>query len=109
MRKMKKFVAVGLSAMMLAGTFVACGEKEDSTTTAKQNNGSEANGGTVEATDVKLTVWGPQEEQEFLKTQCKAFDEAHAEWNIEFTYGVCSEGDAKDTVTKDLDAAADVF
>ena len=29
MRKMKKFVAVGLSAMMLAGTFVACGEKEE--------------------------------------------------------------------------------
>ena len=81
---MKKFVAVGLSAMMLAGTFVACGEKEDSTTTAKQNNGSEANGGTVEATDVKLTVWGPQEEQEFLKTQCEAFDEAHAEWEINF-------------------------
>lgn len=108
MRKMKKFVAVGLSAMMLAGTFAACGEKEDSTTTtAKQDNGSEAD--TVKTTDVKLTVWGPQEEQEFLKTQCEAFDEAHAEWNIEFTYGVCSEGDAKDTVTKDLDAAADVF
>ena len=107
MRKMKKIVAVGLSAMMLAGTFVACGDKEDSTTTAKKDSADDQT--TAETTTVDLTVWGPQEEQDFLKTQCEAFDEAHPEWDINFTYGVCSEADAKNTVTQDLDAAADVF
>ena len=107
MRKMKKFVAVGLSAMMLAGTLAACGEKDDTTTAPK---GSEDKGQEqTTTTDVELLVWGPQEEQDFLKKQCEAFNEAHPEWNIKFTYGVCSEGKAKDVVTKDLDAAGDVF
>ena len=104
---MKKFVAVSLSAMMLAGAFTACGEKNESTTTAGQPSGGDKEATTV--TDVSLLVWAPTEEQEFLKTQCEAFNAAHPEWNITFTYGVCSEGDAKDTVTQDLDAAADVF
>ena len=104
---MKKFVAVGLSAMMLAGTLAACGEKDDTTTAPK---GSEDKGQEqTTTTDVELLVWGPQEEQDFLKTQCDAFNAAHPEWNIKFTYGVCSEGEAKDVVTKDLDAAGDVF
>ena len=111
MRKMKKFVAVGLSAMMLAGTFAACGSKDEGTTAPSSNpSGNESGSTTTDTvTDVALTVWGPQEEQEFLKTQCEAFNAAHPEWNITFTYGVCSEGDAKDTVSKDIDAAADVF
>ena len=106
---MKKFVAVSLSAMMLAGALAACGEKEDSTTTTAGGGSSSAGEKTETVTDVNLLVWGPQEEQDFLKTQCDAFNAAHPEWNITFTYGVCSEGDAKDTVTQDLDAAADVF
>lgn len=98
---MKKFVAVGLSAMMLAGTFAACGEKEDSTTTTA---GSTSGDGGID-----LVVWAPEEEQDFLKTQCEAFNAAHPEWDITFEYGVCGEGDAGKEVTKDIDAAADVF
>lgn len=101
MRKMKKFVAVSLSAMMLAGAFTACGEKEDSTTTTA---GSTSGDGGID-----LLVWAPQEEQEFLKTQCDAFNAAHPEWDITFTYDVCGEADAGNMVTKDIDAAADVF
>lgn len=44
-----------------------------------------------------------------LKAMCDSFNEEHPEWNITFEYGVCSEGDAKDVVTKDVDAAADVY
>ena len=40
---------------------------------------------------------------------CDAYNEAHPEWNITYEYGVCGEYVAKDEVTKDVDAAADVY
>ena len=60
---------------------------------------------------------GPQEDQAalegydegILKAMCEAFDEEHEEWDIDFEYGVCSEGEAKDIVTKDVEQAADVY
>lgn len=73
--------------------------------------------GAEEVRDVTLTVWGPQEDQEpregydngILASMCEAFNEAHPEWNITFEYGVCGEDVAKDEVTKDVDAAGDVY
>lgn len=70
-----------------------------------------------EVRDVTLTVWGPQEDQEardgyeqgILAYMCETFNEAHPEWNITFEYGVCGEDVAKDEVTKDVDAAGDVY
>ena len=44
-----------------------------------------------------------------LAAMCDAFNEAHPEWNITYEYGVCGEDVAKDEVTKDVDAAADVY
>lgn len=72
---------------------------------------------TGEAEKVTLTVWGPQEDQVavgdysegILKAMCDKFNELHPEWDITFNYGVCSEGDAKQNVTKDVTAAADVY
>lgn len=66
---------------------------------------------------VRLNVWAPQEDQTalgeykegLLKAMCAKFQEAHPEWNITFTYGVCSEGDARNEISKDPEAAADVF
>lgn len=111
--KLKKLVAMGLSMAMVTGMFAGCGKKDD-------NSGSTSDKGTSkqeETKDVSLTVWGPQEDQAkvdgydegILKAMCEKFNEDHPEWNITFKYGVCSEGDAKDVVTKDVDAAADVY
>lgn len=70
--------------------------------------------GSGETESISLTVWSPSEDQnpeygEWLNTMCEKFDEEHEEWDIDFTYGVCSESDAKTLIPQDVDAAADVF
>ncbi|MBQ2238557.1 MAG: extracellular solute-binding protein, partial [Lachnospiraceae bacterium] len=75
----------------------------------EDKSGSKEEEKVEKVTDVNLSVWAPMDEQDFLRTQCDAFNAAHPEWNITFNYGVCSASDAKDAVIRDLDAAADVF
>ena len=96
---MKKIIAMLLVVVMVLGlslSMTGCGEKTEKIT---------------------LKVWGPAEDQtpqegqteSFLEAACKAFDEAHPEWEIEFVFEVCSEGDSGNNVTKDPSAAADVY
>lgn len=109
----KKILSLLLASTMVFG-LVACG---DNTSDADNDTTNDANTDDVQETetkDVELTVWGPQEDQaeengNWLGTTCDMFNEAHPEWNITFNYGVCAEGDAKDTVTQDVEAAADVY
>ncbi|MHB8107119.1 MAG: extracellular solute-binding protein [Candidatus Cryosericum sp.] len=58
---------------------------------------------------VALTLWGSQDDQAMLKTMADSFTAAHTDKTYNITLGVCGEDVAKDTVLKDLDAAADVF
>lgn len=126
--KMKKVTAMMLSAAMCMTALAGCGgeeapaESKASADTAAPA-ASEAPADTAaaetpaETKDVTLKVWGPQEDQNpvdgydkgILVAMCESFDEAHPEWNITFEYGVCGEDVAKDEVTKDVDAAADVY
>lgn len=67
-----------------------------------------------EAITATLLVWGPSEDQDteqgaWLQTMCDQFNAAHPNWDLTFEYGVCAEGDAKATVTQDVEAAADVY
>ena len=67
-----------------------------------------------EAVTCELTVWGPSEDQaaengNWLPTMCEQFAAEHPDWDITFQYGVCAEGEAKATVTQDVEAAADVY
>ena len=39
----------------------------------------------------------------WLAKECDAFNAAHPNWDITFNYGVCAEGDAKATVTQDVE------
>lgn len=117
---MKKKVLALLMATAMVATLAGCGDKaatgtDGSTstpsTTTESTTSAEA---PAETKDVALTVWSPSEDQSdetgnWLKTMCDKFNEAHPEWNITFTYGVCAEGDAKATVTQDVEAAADVY
>ena len=111
----KKLCALLLTTAMVTTAMTGCGSaKKDTADGAKS---SEQGSSKEETKDVTLTVWGPQEDQAkvdgydegILKAMCDKFNEQHPEWNITFEYGVCSEGDAKDVVTKDVDAAADVY
>lgn len=105
--KLKRLSALLLTAAMVTTGVTGCGSSD----------GSKSSSDSSETKDVTLTVWGPQEDQAklkgydegILKAMCENFNEAHPEWNITFKYGVCSEEDAKDEVTKDLSAAADVY
>ena len=90
---------------MVATMFAGCGSSNGSNGTEKadkKDGGKET-----------ITVMGPSEDLDdakgaWLKTECEAFAKANPDFNIEFKYVTTSEGDAKDVVTKDPKAAADV-
>lgn len=115
---MKKILAILLAAMMLLG-LCACAASEPTPTTpatnAPETKAPEAPTTEPAAAAEKITlkVWGPQEDQAddnaFLPEACRQFNEAHPEWDIEFVFEVCAEGDAGTQVTKDPTAAADVY
>ena len=89
---MKKIIALVLVLVMALSLFAGCGKKAEKMT---------------------LKVWGPNEDQasaeSFLPVACAKFNEAHPEWDIEFVFEVCAEGDAGSMVTKDPSAAGDVY
>lgn len=111
----KKALSLFLVTAM-AVSMVGCGSKDADKNTEKKD--TEAAAATEkeavaedEAWEGDLTVWSPQEDQDtnWLQDQCEAFAAEHPNWKINFNYGVCPEGEAKDNVTKDVEAAADVY
>ena len=118
----KKAISLLLVAAMTA-TMVGCGSKDtqDNTPAADDNNstpateeaaaGDDAAAEEEEAWSGTLTVWSPQEDQDtgWLQKECDAFNAAHPNWDVTFEYGVCAEGDAKATVTTDVEGSADVY
>lgn len=112
---MKKLIALLLACVMVLG-MAACGAADAGTTTAAGGN-NDTQGtttGTAEPEAISLKVWGPQAElgennDGWLPKMCEAFDEAHPEWDITFTYEVCGEGDAGTKVTQDPTVAGDVY
>lgn len=115
--RMKKVLAGTLATAMVASLVGCGGSTTETATEAAKDSGAADASEEVEVKDVSLTVWGPQEDQApvegydegILKAMCNKFNEEHPEWNITFEYGVCSEGEAKDVVTKDVSTAADVY
>lgn len=111
----KKALSLFLVTAM-AVSMVGCGSKDaDKNTEKKDTEVAVATEKEAEAEDEAwegdLTVWSPQEDQDtnWLQDQCEAFAAEHPNWKINFNYGVCPEGEAKDNVTKDVEAAADVY
>ncbi len=86
---MKRILAVGLVVLMVAALVTGCAPKPKPV--------------------VALTLWGSQDDQAMLQTMANSFKAAHTDKDYTITLGVCGEDVAKDTVLKDLDAAADVF
>ena len=102
----KKVLASLLCASMVATMFAGCGSGNGGNGTEKadkKDGGKET-----------ITVMGPAEDLDdaqgaWLKTECEAFAKANPDFNIEFKYVTSAESDAKDVVTKDPKAAADVY
>ena len=111
----KKALSLFLVTAM-AVSMVGCGSKDADKNTEKKDTevAAETEKEAVaedEAWEGDLTVWSPQEDQDtnWLQDQCEAFAAEHPNWKINFNYGVCGENEAKDNVTKDVEAAADVY
>ena len=118
--KFKKVTALALCVAMSATALAGCGSKAattDSQTAAPAESAAADTADDAAEAPVETKVWAPQEDQNptdtydkgMLAAMCDAFNEAHPEWNITYEYGVCGEDVAKDEVTKDVDAAADVY
>ncbi len=115
----KKALSLFLVTAM-AVSMVGCGSKDTDKNTDKNTDKKDTEVAAAtekeaaaedEAWEGDLTVWSPQEDQDtnWLQDQCEAFAAEHPNWKINFNYGVCPEGEAKDNVTKDVEAAADVY
>jgi arabinogalactan oligomer/maltooligosaccharide transport system substrate-binding protein len=103
----KKIFATAVSCAMAATMLAGCGSSSSSSTSSTTSSSDES----ITAT---ITVWGPQEDQsedngKWLQTECENFAEEHPNWDLTFEYGTCSEGDAGTNVSKDPEAAADVY
>lgn len=124
----KKAVTLLLVAAMTATMVAGCGNKaasneaaadstaNDEAATTEETTGTEAAAEDTADSDEEawsgtLTVWSPQEDQDtgWLAKECDAFKAAHPNWDITFNYGVCAEGDAKSTITQDVENSADVY
>lgn len=102
--KIKRVLALGMSFAMMATVFSGCSKSSSSSS-------SQASSATSSAVkeDISLTLWGSQDDQEMLQTMVDNFKKEHTDNNYTIKLGVCGEDVAKDTVLRDLDAAADVF
>ena len=98
-RDFLKVAGISAAAMGLA----ACGGSSSSSAA-----GSTA--GSAALDDVKLVMWGAEEDQTMLRQIADNFIAANADKaNITIQLGTQSESTAKDTILTDPTAAADVF
>ena len=58
---------------------------------------------------VKLKVWGPNQEQNFLQAKAEEFKTANPNLDIEFEFAAVGEPELKSVLTLDIAGGADVF
>jgi arabinogalactan oligomer/maltooligosaccharide transport system substrate-binding protein len=115
----KKLLALLMVTTMLAA-LVGCGKKDETPAdTGKETTTTEAPKATeapatdepVEAEDVTLRIWAPENQiqNDTMKSMTESFQALHPEWNITFTIDTQGEDTAKDEILKDVAAAGDVF
>lgn len=107
MRKSKKVLALLMAAVMTMG-LAACGSKEEGTDpAATPTQGATA----ANPEKVSLKVWAPENQIQTgtIDSMCKSFQALHPEWEITFTVEAQGEDTCKESVLKDVTAAADVY
>ena len=106
-----------VSTVTAAAMLTACGGAASSSAASSAASQADSAASSGEASsaaeswgDVKLTMWGAEEDQTMLREMADAFIAENADkGNITIEIGVQSESSAKDTVLADPEAAADVF
>ncbi len=66
-------------------------------------------GGTPSEGPVKLKIWGPNQEQNFLQAKAQEFITANPDLNVEFEFAAVGEPELKSVLTLDIAGGADVF
>jgi arabinogalactan oligomer/maltooligosaccharide transport system substrate-binding protein len=66
-------------------------------------------GGTPSEGPVKLKIWGPNQEQNFLQAKAQEFITANPDVNVEFEFAAVGEPELKSVLTLDIAGGADVF
>ncbi len=108
MMKMKKVLALGMTAMLSVGLLGGCGGESDGG--GSMPNSQAANDGdSAEVTDVSLKVWVPEEEIDLVKEMEASFEEAHPEYNMTWDNAVVGIDESAANLTTDDTTAADVF
>ena len=106
-----------VSTVTAAAMLTACGGAASSSAASSAASQADSAASSGEASsaaeswgDVKLTMWGAEEDQTMLREMADAFIAENADkGNITIEIGVQSESSAKDTVLADPESAADVF
>ena len=119
---MKKWISrhnalAAMSTVTAAAMLTACGGAASSSVASSAASQADSAASSGEASsaaeswgDVKLTMWGAEEDQTMLREMADAFIAENADkGNVTIEIGVQSESSAKDTVLADPEAAADVF
>lgn len=124
MRKGKKIIALALTTVLALSCLTACGKNNKNNAKTEPTNSKEVTdenaapedetktdetADTTKLGDATMKVWGPQEQQETLRTLCDEFIALHPDDNIQIELGVVAEPDAKNEILKDPSVAADVF
>ena len=113
----KKLLALVLCSTMAMSLLGGCGsDKKDTSSSGEassQATEEDALANLVKATEgtVNLTLWCSETDayQNVMKTIIDNFKSEYSDVDFNITVGSCSEADAKDNVTKDPEAAADVY
>lgn len=96
----KRILALSLAAAMLVGAMASC--------TAKETD-SPSSAAPAEKKDVKLVMWGAQDDQDYLKAVTDEFVAQYDKANVTIELKVQGEDTAKDEALKDVESAADVY
>lgn len=123
----KKVLSLVLAGAMVASVLTGCGnnnagdtnqpsqsqgtENSETGSDGQQATNTDAIANLIAATEgtVSLTVWASELDQEFTQGLIDEFKALYSDVDFDITLGALSESDAKDTVLKDPEAAADVF
>ena len=111
---MKKLISrrnflAAMGTVAAAGVLTACGGSSSGTASSAAASSTAASAAESWG-DVKLTMWGAEEDQTMLREMADAFIEQNADkGNVTIEIGVQSESSTKDTVLADPESAADVF
>ena len=113
--KMKKLNAILLSGALTASALVGCGDSAQGGAVATSTDAGTATqtdtavAAPVEAQDVTLKIWVPEEAVEDTDAAVKAFDDLHDEFNITYEIAVVGIDEAPQQLGTDPDTAADIF